>query len=156
MSRSRIILVHVLLGLILTGTAYAIISQRELWPFSPYPMYSWIEHSRSVTRLQLYGVTAEAKPREIPVVAMKYLAPLDDARLYVALQRLHGPALKKALAEMLQRYEKLRRKGEHQGPPIQGLRLYQLTWKHIDPKHFKPSDPDQRRLISQVERPAES
>lgn len=150
------IMVHGLLCLIIAGSTYAVVAEREIWPFSPYPMYSWIEKNRSVKRLQLYGVTIEATPQEFPIIAMKHLAPLDDARLYVALQRVKGRALKHSLTDMLQRYEELRRSGDHDGPPLQGLRLYQLVWKDIDPEHFKPTGPDQRRLISEAKRPAES
>jgi hypothetical protein len=155
MTRGRVGLVHAVIALIIGGSGYAIVTNRECWPFSPYPMYSWVERNRSVSRLQLFGLTEGAKPQEIPLVAFRHLQPFDDARLYAGLQGMQGQpnseqALREALSDLLTRYENLRRAGRHDGPLLQGIRLYYLVWQKIDPRSFKPADPDQRTLVSEV------
>jgi hypothetical protein len=132
-----------------TGTA------RELWPFSPYPMYAWVERDRTVTRLQLYGIYGGDAPREFALAALRYLRPFDDTRLITALLRLRrrpdDPGeLRDALDYCLQRYDELRRLGRHDGPPLVALQLRLLEWDRVDPWARTRDTPDRSTVVHEV------
>ena len=69
------------IGLLLAGPALSLAADREAWPFCAYQMFSGARNDDSLVRLRLFGVTAEAPPREIPLVAPEFIAPFDSARL---------------------------------------------------------------------------
>jgi len=54
-----------------------------------------------------------------------------------------------ALPDLLTRYETLRQTGNHDGPPIVALRLYELEWT-IDPHAANVDRPDVRRFLAEV------
>lgn len=141
-------LVYAVLAAVMSGSLWAAISGRERWPFSPYPMYAWVEVDRSVKRLQLCGVRSDRSDQEVPLAALRYLRPFDDARLSAALWRLWDTPeqLGEALRYCLRRYEWLRRHGRHQGPPIEAIRLYVYEWSEIDPWARDADHPEFRTL----------
>ena len=65
MSRRRLVLAHVVIGTLILGSYYAIVFDQEYWPFSPYPMYSYIMDDKMVLGMRLYGVTQGEPHREI-------------------------------------------------------------------------------------------
>ena len=65
MSRGRVWLVYAILAAIVGGHLVEIVTQREHWPFSPYPMWSMASTSWDLQDHRLYGVTDEPTPREI-------------------------------------------------------------------------------------------
>jgi hypothetical protein len=151
-TRGRVFLVHAIIAVLVGGAAFAIITDKERWPFSPYPMYSYIDKKRSVMRLELVGLAENGA--ETPLVIMKQLPPWDDARLMKSLRTMlktKNAALrvKDALKDLLARYETLRRRGEHSGVPLRGLRLYRLTWKEIGPGSFNDSGADKREWVAE-------
>ena len=160
MSRRSVWLVHLVIAIVVGGSLYVAVTARECWPFSPYPMYAWIEQDRSVQRLQLYGVVAGRPDEEFPLRALRHLRPFDDARLTAALGRLwhraDAPqALDQALRYCLTRYEQLRRQGRHTGPALRGIRLYVLEWKQTDPWARDADQPDYRELVIEVQSAAD-
>lgn len=158
MSRARVRFINVLIGVLVAGSGVAAWTGRELWPFSPYPMYAWVERAWSVSRLQLYGVRDDGSSGLFPLAALRYLRPFDDARLYSALARLRQRdgdlPLQEALRYCLMRYEDLRRQGRHDGPLLQALQLQLIEWDHIDPWARTRETPDRRWLVSEVRLPA--
>jgi hypothetical protein len=126
----------------------------EQWPFSQYPMFSVAWTARSFTWLRLCGVTSDG--RELALDANRYIRPLDLSRLPKALRViLASPDGKRqvriVLVDCLKRYEALRQRGEHAGPPLVAMRLYELAWT-IDRDAANIERPDRRRLIAEVPR----
>jgi len=116
MSSLRRTIVNLVLGALIAGSAYDIVSDQEHWPFSQYPMFSGVWRSPTFTWLRLFGVTADG--REFPLDANRFIEPFDQSRLPKALRRiLDGPdgqaRVRTALADCLARYEDLRRQKRH-------------------------------------------
>jgi hypothetical protein len=152
--RYRIWIAYAVIVVIAGGSLFAIVTDTEHWPFSPYAMYSWIDRDYSLTRSRLFGVTESEPPHEIPLWEFQYIQPFDNARLHTALARIHrSPTPKQrfsgALHDVLVRYEALRHAGRHHGPPLQGIRLYELYWK-LDPWARNADQPDRQELILEV------
>ena len=130
------------------GQLADIVLSREDWPFSSYPMYSGQERD-SIEWTRVYGVTATG---EIVLVPERHLRPFDTARLHYAINGavLHRPeqpaARDRALRTFHELYEAGRRAGEHDGPPVQALRLYIERWQ-LDPSLTNRDAPDQRSLL---------
>lgn len=155
MTRGRLILVNILIAILVAGSAYAVLTDEERYPFSPYPMYSDIDTDRSVQRLELLGLSMEDPPQEVPLIIMQQLPPWDDARLMksfrtILRQRGHRPRLRTALNDLLHQYEAHRGAGRHQGVALRGLRLYWLHWKDVTSGNWDTKNPDQRSLVVEV------
>jgi hypothetical protein len=155
MTRSRKILLSLVSIAFLAGSAYDLAADQEHWPFSQYPMFSVAWHAPSFTWYRLYGVTRDR--REFPLDQNRYIAPFDQSRLPKALRRMleeeDGVArVRAALIDCLVRYRELAADGEHDGPPIDGLRLYEVRWR-IDADAANVDTPDRRTLVAEVERP---
>ena len=149
-SKARLWLVHGVILLIFTGSAFDIVTKKVSWPFSSYPMFSELRNEPTLTFIELFGIPEAEPSREIPLVDFKYLQPFDRARLAGAFKRLKsradpGELFRQALDDLLARYEALRREGRHHGPPLRGMRIYQLTW-HLDPWAKNVDQPQRREL----------
>jgi hypothetical protein len=154
MSSPRRRFVNIVIAFVLAGSAYDVVTDREHWPFSQYPMFAGVWRSPTFTWLRLFGVTEDG--REFPLDANRYVAPFDQSRLPKALRRIldgrDGDArVQQALADCLARYEQLRREKSHDGPQIAALRLYELEWT-IDPQAANVDRPDRRSFIAEVRR----
>ncbi|HTE05177.1 MAG TPA: hypothetical protein VK824_03195, partial [Planctomycetota bacterium] len=57
--------------------------------------------------------------------------------------------LDKALCELLRQYTSMRRRGEEDGPPLAGLRLYSLRWER-DPRAGNVDRPSGRVLLAEA------
>jgi hypothetical protein len=152
MSPARRAVVHIAVVALIAGSAYDIITDQEHWPFSQYPMFSGVWRSQTFTWLRLFGVTQDG--REFPLDANRFIAPFDQSRLPKALKRIladrDGEArMQTALADLLARYEDLRRGGRHDGPPLAALRLYELEWT-IEPDAANVDRPDRRAFVAEV------
>jgi hypothetical protein len=148
-------LVAALAAAIVLGHAYEIVSQREHWPFSPYPMYSALRRTNRLLDVQVVGVTASAPPREISFDHTDALAPLPDVYLRSATQQAvvqahrGDPRLRDAIAaDVLKWYETRRRAGLFTGPPLAAVRIYELNWI-VNPQASNASSP-QRVLVSEA------
>jgi hypothetical protein len=152
MSLQRRSLVSVGLLLLIGIHAYENLIDHEHWPFCSYPMYSWLERERSVSAHRLAGILADGE--ETPIQANEYTYPLDQARFSDALWRIEREPDAKAreqslLEDMLQRYERRRRAGDHSGPAIVGLRLYR-TKHELRPWAENLVRPEHRDLLAEV------
>jgi len=145
MTRRRRLLADLILLLILGGQATALVLDREIWPFSPYPMFSDLRRGPRITRLWLYGVLAGGE--EVPLTEREALKPLRIAGVTEALSRLHGAPLREALRDLLKRYDTRR----HPGPPIEAIRLYRMTWA-IDLDAANRDRPLTRALLGEARR----
>jgi GT2 family glycosyltransferase len=152
----RVTLVHLLVAALVGASAYDIRTGKEHWPFSPYPMFSEVERMWTLDGLRLVGVTDEASPREIPLLDSDLIAPFDQARLSAAFRRTYNDPARRdlvdgMLTDCLERYERRRALGQHEGPALRAVRLYDLHWT-LDPHATNVDTPDRRRLIAQVDR----
>lgn len=127
----RLLMVYALGVAIIGGSLFSWVTDTEHWPFSPYPMFSWLSPRTDFrfTTLRLYGVTQEQPLSEFPLDRNEYLEPFDNSRLPAALDiAVHENRVAPVLKDCLDRYEALRASGIHHGPPITALRLYRVTW----------------------------
>lgn len=149
MVRKRLLLVYALLTVILGGSLIDLVRDTEHWPFSQYPMYSWIVPSFAFSSFRLFGVTENGS--EIYLHDdMRFLQPFDNSRLPQAFERVEeNNQLKEAVVDCFRRYEALRRAGRHDGPRLQAMRLYRVYWV-VDPGARNIDHPDRKDLFVEV------
>ncbi len=150
-TRLRMIVIYGLLAVIACGSALSILRGREYWPFSSYPMYSYPAAGNQLTEYRLYGVTRQG--REFPLDKYSFTQPFDNARVNFAFESLqkHGgkEATQQGLADFLRRYEAARALGQHNGPPLEEIRVYKVSWT-LDPLARNVNQPDSKKLLSAV------
>jgi hypothetical protein len=149
-----------LIAAIIGGSAFDIVRQGEHWPFSSYGMYSAVERTRTLSVIRLFGVVAGSE-RDVEVQLVDYdaLQPLDQARVAAGLEWIiamtYGDETKRreqltrAIADIGQRYEDLRREGINDGPRLRALRLYRVFWQ-LDPWARNVNTPDRKELMLEV------
>jgi hypothetical protein len=163
MSKFRIVLLSTVSGLLIVGSLFSILFDREYWPFSPYPMFSGVvrEVSSSGPTLQLYGVTQEEPHDEILIPMYRdtnYIRPFDQAQFTTALRRMESEhnskkssrLLNRGLLDTLKRYEEFRLAGYHDGPPLQALRLYRVKGQP-DTRIENVDQQDDYKLVAEAE-----
>ncbi len=153
MGKRREFFVYALIFMIAGGSLFDIVADKEHWPFSPYPMFSFVRRDYSLNKLQLYCVTESEPPLEMPLDA-QYIQPFNTSRLSAALEGMLKSAspnqhLNEVLQDILVRYEVLHCLGRHNGPPLRGIRLYRLYW-HLNPWARNVERPDRRKLILEI------
>src|SRR3982750_767079 len=144
MRRHRYLAANALILFIVGASFYDIIRDEEHWPFSQYPMFNRVATSRELTWLRLYGVTHAGQ--EFALIRYADVLPFDQSRLSKALgsirSRPDGDAqLRAALANCLERYERLRQRGDGDRPQLSALRLYEVHWT-LDPRAANVDHPD--------------
>jgi hypothetical protein len=151
MVASRRRLVYLLGLLILIGHLWDNAFASEHWPFSRYPMYSFMPKVERLTKFRFYAVTEQG---EIPLNADQHFAPFTMARFDAALRTLarqpvDSPQMKEALGRLVEFYERGRRSGRHDDPPLESLRIYKVRWT-LDPWARNVESPDKKTLILEV------
>jgi hypothetical protein len=121
----RRLLANAVILAILGGQAAAIVTGRELWPFSPYAMYSNLRRGPTISRLWVVGVSEGGA--ETPLHGAM-LHPFRFSQLEAGLGRLDGEVRREGLSDLLRRYEVRRLAGRHAGPALEALRLYRMTF----------------------------
>jgi GT2 family glycosyltransferase len=159
MSLRRLVLAATLITATAFGSLYDIATDREHWPFSPYAMFSYAEQQPTLRVLRLFGVTGDTPSAEFPLLDSRFIQPFDQCRLATALAGTYynvarRPSIPVMLGDVLERYERLRLAGLHDGPPLQAIRLYELEWT-LDPHAANLSSPDRRQQLAEVQRTAE-
>jgi len=154
MRRSRVVVAHAVILLIVVASLYDIVRDEEHWPFSQYPMFNRVNTSRELTWLRLYGVTASGD--EQALLSYRDVFPFDQSRLSKAFGSIRtrpdsDTALRAALENCLDRYERRRKEGRLDGPALVALRLYDVHWR-LDPRAANVDTPDTRRLVAEVRR----
>jgi hypothetical protein len=152
MTKWRLLVAYAVAAVIVGGSFYDFVADRETWPYSQYPMFSFIDAPPSgrFTILRLYGVTQREPLAEFPLDRNEYLEPYDNSRLQNALDHvISQQQLTAALQDCLRRYDTLRASGVHRGPALQGLRLYRVTWTP-NPQVSNLNTPDSRDFVGEV------
>jgi len=152
MTRSRYSIANLLIGFILLASAFDIVRDEEHWPFSQYPMFNGVAASRELTWLRMYVVTPDGV--EVPLINRSEIFPFDQARLSKVFGSIRlGPNapvdIQTAIANCLDRYERLRRQGRHGGPPAARMRLYEVRWT-LDPAAANVDAPDSKTLVGEA------
>jgi hypothetical protein len=142
------------MAVLIGGSLYDILTNREHWPLSPYPMFSTVDLQPAIESIRLFGVTQEHVPREILLLDDELIKPFDQRRLTTALEGTYNnparrPLTETLLRDVLLRYEARRVNREHSGPPLQAVRAYQLTWA-LDSQARNADSPDVKRLLAEV------
>lgn len=153
--RRRVAVISTVLGVLVGGSMFDILTDTEHWPFSPYGMYSEVAWEHSVNVLRLVGVTTIGS--EVTLLDPRYFRPFRRTRLQTALEQMNRAAnraqlLNEGLEDCLRRYERARREGSHDGPPLRALRLYRVVWK-LDPWARNADRPDRKELLFEVRSP---
>jgi hypothetical protein len=114
---------------ILAGQLGAMAASREVFPFSPYRMFSG-RGDRPDDSFELCAVP-ESAGAEVPVVVDRGLAPLYRTHIQFTFRKMWDrgdeAALRGALGAILALYEKRRVEGRIDGPAARALRLYRRT-----------------------------
>jgi hypothetical protein len=147
MGRQRVLLVNSIIAFIISASIFDIVTDREHWPFSPYAMYSNIQ-GRNFKWIRLFGVTQDG---EIPLPA--YLKPFDEPRLVTAFRRMkkRPNLLNEALYYYLARYKAMHLARLHHGPPLQGLRFYEIELE-LDDWARNKDRPYSKKLLYEITR----
>ena len=160
MPRWRVWVVYGVLFVIVGGHLVEVVTQREHWPFSPYQMWSTPSTSWDLTHFELRGVTDEPQPREIDLYESQYLYPLPSRFMNLHLIEAAKDTRKGKTSRQeavtrntLAHYEKRRNAGEHHGPPLKAIRLYQFDWT-MDKDASNAKKPDRVTLLYDSADPA--
>jgi len=125
---------------------------REFWPFSNYKLYAELKKDMSLQLLSFYGVHGD---NEIYLGGKeKYFYPLFNYHMHnnlsYSLKEVDGIyKVKKKLFSLLNWYEFRRLQGYHDGPKLDGLRLYKVKWSN-DIEFKNIFSPEKIKLIAEV------
>jgi hypothetical protein len=128
-STRRLVLVHGLIGALALPSFYAMAVHEELWPYSPYPMYSRIRSESPESQYYLAGLTNEEPVAEIPLPASWFVGRLGRLRFAHVLRAIDSgerreESLQLALDYFLSTYEAERLRSRAPRPALRGVRLY--------------------------------
>lgn len=145
--------VQLFIVFLICGSLFSIGTAIELWPFSDYPMYRYIQ-GPTVSQSRIAIVTERG---EVDLRSRRLLAPLDVSRLHWALERLsrrkdREPALKEVGDFALQRYDSLRQGETAAGTEAVGLRIYRATWV-LEPWARNRDRPDTITMMFEWKKP---
>jgi hypothetical protein len=130
----------------------AALSGYEAWPITPYQMFAGSPREARLTIVRVYGV--DGAGAEFPLAKPWQLEPLDPARAFAAFRRLgrkHGwqsEELKRATLDVGERYERRRVHGDHVGPAIRRVRVYEDQWA-LDLERGETLPPDRHELLAE-------
>ena len=152
-------LISALLLAVLTGHAVSTRTGRDYWPFSRYSLYAQVYRPEPFTIILPVGLidTPGGGVREVALGEANF-PPFDEVRISRATLRHYGEdaqdrdAVRRDdgfAASWLATYERTRRLGRHDGPPLAGLRLYHLTWRYHPDARNADDPPDERVLLGQ-------
>ena len=130
MSFMRRWVVYGLFAFVLGGNLASFVFNRQLWPYSPYPMFA---NARSLTFETLALVGEPVAGGEIWFESQGYLS---DAVSPMVINSAFGSnrarpgmhSLDERLRETYEFYEHRRRQGLSSAPPLQRLQLYRFNW----------------------------
>ncbi len=157
LGQGRLIRVRVFTLLLLAAQGVAIVSWLELWPFSPYKMFSETRRaSDALTRYRAFGIPAGDPTAEIWITPAM-LAPLSNSsvqRFAAQARRAADPerALQALAGALLDIYEVGHRRATHRGPRLVALRLYEDVWRQLDTRARDAARPHRRTVLVTVRR----
>jgi hypothetical protein len=127
-------LVYGVLAVLVGGHLVDIALRREHWPFSNYPMWSRASTVWKASDVRVHGIVAGGAGKEVELTS-RHITPLPRLQMTLAMRRAVGQAdagkpelLHRRARDLMRYYESLREAGRHDGPPIEGLRVYEYEW----------------------------
>lgn len=143
MSSYRKVFASLIVLILIAGHAVVLITHRERWPFSMYPMFSSVSTS-NYSEVRLVGVSADGSDVEL---SGKALAPFGPAGLRevlaTAMRYPDTPIARESLEALLDLLN--RRQIDREEPEYAGIRTYLYRWS-LDPKGPEFFTPEGREL----------
>ena len=99
------------------------------------------------------GVTAANPSVEVKLTDPAYFAPMPIYYQRLNLERAARRKRDDMLRDYLARYERRREAGEHGGPPLRGIRVYENGWL-MDRSASNVQSPERRTLLYEYQAPA--
>ena len=131
MSFRRRCVVYALMAVVLGGNLMSFIFNRQVWPYSQYPMFADIDDPHTFETLVLVGEPVDGA--EFWFEGQGYLGPAISPMVinngFGA--RRTGPGtdgLYVRLQETFDFYERRRRRGVSSAPPLRRIQLYRFSW----------------------------
>jgi hypothetical protein len=132
MSSRRRWVVYGLLAVVLGGNLASLIFNRQIWPFSPYPMFADAEDPRTFETLVLVGEPVDGGEFwfENQGYLSDALAPMIITSGFGGRRARPGMNdVDERLRETYELYERRRRQGLSSAPPLRRLQLYRFSWE---------------------------
>lgn len=154
MRKLRTITANALIVALLGLSAVSIAADRELWPFSPYPMYSVADAAAAGAKpgdlgteyelfsLRLYGVPRDGAPERFLTLRYASLSHYHSLARLVAATPVDDAGIRAIVSEVLAGYTARRAATE---PELAAVRLYALEWEG--------DAPSQLHLLAEVRAP---
>ena len=142
----RVWLVYGIVAVLTLGHLMEIVRQTEHWPFSNYPMWARVTRDWNVRVADPVGVTAANPSLEVKLTDPRYFAPMPVYYQRLNLERAARRKRDDMLRDYLARYERRRAAGEHDGPPLRGVRVYENGWL-MDRDASNVATPERRTLL---------
>jgi hypothetical protein len=120
-------LVFGIVAVLVLGHANDLLTQREHWPFSMYPMYSIAQTDYEMKLMKLAGVTDENPPREM-IVDGGGRWMRGTLGKFAQGSSKNAKKLQKGFAQYLEKYDQRLKAQEPGLLPLKGLRLYEYKW----------------------------
>ena len=146
-------LAHSVMLMIAVLSLYSAVTEKYLWPFAPYDMYS-TTGTRTCSQYYLEGETVAG--RRISLSSGYYLHPFGNRELvFKIFPPLLGDGddkrarLDQRLRDLARHYEERRQSGKHKGPPLVAIRLYRVTWK-LAPGAVNLRRPERKTLLREI------
>jgi hypothetical protein len=155
LGRRRLGCVRVFIVLLVAAQGVAIVSWLELWPFSPYKMFSETRRaSDTLIRYRVFGIPAGDPTAEFWITP-SMLGPLTNSslqRFAAQARRASDPegALQAFAGALLDLYEVGHRRATHHGPRLAGLRVYEDVWSQLDATASDAGRPHRRTVLVTV------
>jgi hypothetical protein len=131
MSSRRRWVVYGLVAVVLGGNLASLFFNRQVWPYSQYPMFADVEDPHTFETLVLVGEPVDGG--EIWFENQGYLShalsPMVINSAFGGRRARPGMnGLDEHLRETYEFYERRRRQGLSSGPPLRQLQLYRFSW----------------------------
>ena len=131
MSFGRRWIVYGLFVFVLGGNLASFVFNRQVWPYSPYPMFADVEDPSTFETLALVG-----DPVDGGEIWFEGQGFLSDALSPMVINSAFGgrrarqgmDGVNEKLRETYEFYERRRRRGLSSGPPLRRLHLYRFSW----------------------------
>ena len=131
MSSRRRLVVYGLVAIVLGGNLASLVFNRQVWPYSPYPMFADVEDPHTFETLALVGEPVDGG--EIWFESQGYLShalsPMVINSGFGGRRARPGMnGLDEHLRETYEFYERRRRQGLSSAPALRRLQLYRFSW----------------------------
>ncbi len=128
-------------------------SRVEMWPFLNYPMYSRVMRMGNFQTLRIYGIPKNPELKRFYIEEPNQTSPFLLQRLTPSLSRLLEKGrddTAEAVHYVLDNYQRRRKAGLHEGPPLQGIALYAFEFV-MDSKARNTEKPYKTILLLQLD-----